>query len=79
MKNPQEYQKLSKGEKHIIDWQIGIASGWRMALQELISLSDLDNLAKLELAFPDEVQAFKKYRNEIGWWAELANRVGVNE
>ncbi len=36
--------------------------------------SDLTNLARLRLGFPDLIDVFDRYRNEAGYWEALWQR-----
>ena len=77
--NYKEYEKLTRGEKFIVDWQYGNPSHFKKALKKLMVESDNENLGKLSLAFPDEGEAFRNYRHTPGWWEKLDERVTKSE
>ncbi len=54
-----ESTELTKGEKdYIFDFQFHMAGSFHKALYEAIARADENNLHRLELGFPDEVQGF---------------------
>lgn len=63
----QEYDKLSRGEQFIFNWQNHVAGGFETALAELICIADDYNKYLLSLAYPDEVGAMKEYMYKDGW------------
>ncbi len=63
--------KLNKSEKFIFDWQYGLLGHFKTALIEAICQADDGNLYKLRLGFPDEVDGYKKYIYQEGWWKEV--------
>lgn len=72
--------KLNEGEKHLYDYYFGMSGSFYKALFDTITVADNDNLAKLQLAFPDEVGAYKSYSRVEGYWETLQVRyktVGV--
>jgi len=77
--NNENYTKLSKGEKFIADWQMCIQGGFKSSLLNSISKADENNRASLRLAFPEEVDAFMKFRTESGWWTALAKKLEIPE
>jgi len=69
---------LNPGELFIFEWQYNRLSHFKAALVDAIRRADLPNRNKLEIAYPDEVRAFRCFANESGWWTrvkDLAQRV----
>lgn len=55
------------GEKAVIKWQFRMWGRFYTTLFEVISIADDENLAKLRLAFPDEVDGFIAWnRGDLG-------------
>lgn len=63
--------KLTQGEKFILDWQFGVLGSFIEHLAKAMEYADNSNLTKLSLGFPDEVEAYRKYTSEPGWWSAL--------
>ena len=73
-----EYKKLFTGERHLVDWQFGLGGDFNNALFDAISKADELNLAKLEMGFPEEVIAFRRYSREYGYWENIEKRIYGN-
>lgn len=58
-------------EKWVIRWQFRLLGDFNTALAEAITRADDDNLARLELGFPDEVNGFLAWNR-----GNLAERLG---
>ncbi len=65
---------LTSGERFIFDWQYRMAGGFNTALVEAISRADEDNLDRLSLGFPEEVEAYKNFSRVSGWWDNLRKK-----
>ena len=65
---------FTPGELFIIRWQYGELGDFLSALIEAMIRADDDNLRKLALGFPEEVEALCQYRHEDGWWDKLEQR-----
>lgn len=65
---------FSKPEAFIIEWKYGYGGGFTIALAELLAIADNNNLEKLHLAFPDEVEGYINYSKVHGWWQNLVKR-----
>ena len=68
-------KELTKGEKFIVDWQYGLGGSFKITLAQAISFADTINLAKLHLAFPEEVKAFTAFSTEENWWLNLQKKI----
>ncbi len=60
---------------HACEWQRGRQSDFKRALIHLITRADVQNLEKLRLGFPDEVEGFVSYKTLDYWWPELEARM----
>lgn len=65
---------FSKPEAFVIEWKYNYGGSFTMALAELLAIADNNNLEKLRLAFPDEVEGYVNYTKVRGWWQDLRNR-----
>ena len=66
---------LSPGELFIYKWQLDILGDFKTALSRAIASADNTNLYLLELGFPMEVQAYKKFAYRAGWWQEVEKKI----
>ena len=64
-------KNLTPGELFIFDWQYRTLGGFKTALMDAILKADNPNRNKLEIAFPDEVAAYRSFANESGWWPRV--------
>ena len=62
---------LSEGERHLCEWQFGMTGHFFTALFAAMTHADETNLNRLSLAFPDEVNAFRRYKKEDGFWPRI--------
>ncbi len=65
---------LNHAEKFVWAWRRGRMSDFRRALIHLIQRADVQNLEKLRLGFPDEVEGYVSYRLIPGWWDDIERR-----
>lgn len=72
-----EYAKSTDGERHLVDWQFGFGGDFNNALFQAISLADTGNKYRLGIGFPDEVEAFRRYSQENGYWESLRKRLKI--
>ena len=70
---------LTKGERFIVGWQYHLAGSFMHSLAMAFIAADNINLAKLRLAFPEEVDAFINYGNTPHWWGDLQRKIGVKQ
>ncbi|HLD91441.1 MAG TPA: hypothetical protein VI911_10605 [Patescibacteria group bacterium] len=64
-------KKLNQGERHLFEYKYQMSGGFFTKLFDCIFHADVGNEAKLSLAFPEEVEAVKRYQNESGYWDKL--------
>lgn len=76
---PEKWLALTRGEQFLIEWQYGMAGGFKTALAELLCRVDDGNLAKLMSSFPDEVQAYINYSRTEGYWEEVLIKAGIRK
>jgi len=73
---------MNIGEEHLYKWQHGMLGDFMKALFTAICRADGDNMQKLEKAFPEEVEAYRRFSEEAGYWDkikdEYANNIGKN-
>lgn len=62
---------MTEAEKKLCEWQFGMSGSFMTSLFKAMSSADSSNMMKLHMAFPDEVDAFQRYRNESGYWEKL--------
>lgn len=62
---------LSEGERHLCEWRFGMASHFVTALFAAICYADQVNINRMSVAFPDEVNAFTRYKKETGYWQRV--------
>ena len=55
-------------------WQYGILGGFESTLWNAITRADGHNLNALGKGFPDEVNGYKKYTSEAGWFEGVRNK-----
>ena len=62
---------LTNQEWRVYEWQYGLCGDFRKGLWQAIIRADDHNLNLLALGFPDEVNGYRKYAEEPGWWQEV--------
>jgi hypothetical protein len=62
------HPEINDGERRLLEWQYGCASDFYGRLMSAISYADEDNLARIELGFPKEAQAYRDfaYTGQLG-------------
>ena len=76
--NPLTYEgdeTLTKEEEFIYFWQHRMLGSFMTAIAECISRADRYNLEKLAKGFPMEVEAYKKFTHEDGWWESVEEKM----
>ena len=68
-------EKLTPEEDWIVQWQYEYLDGFHEALFRAICQADEENLDRLSLGFPDEVNGYKKYIRQEGWWKEVQEKI----
>ncbi len=54
----------------------GTSGSFMTNLFKTIMSADLENMRKLSLGFPNEVEVVHRYQNEDGYWQELQKKLG---
>jgi len=75
--NIPNYNSLDDVEKELIDWQYGLCGDFRKALWEAICRADDDNLTRLRIVFPNQVNGYIRYTQESGYWSKVQAKAGV--
>lgn len=75
MFNWDAYHKLSVGEQRLCDWQFGRLGSFWSGMWRAISTADDSNLERLALAFPEEVEAYKRFAYESGYWQSIQEKL----
>ena len=75
--NIPNYDSLDDIEKELIDWQYRLCGDFRQALWEAICRADDNNLARLRLGFPNQVDGYIRYTRESEYWARVQEKAGV--
>ena len=63
-----EMNDLNYAERELMYWYNSPSDNFHSLLFHLIAKADMNNKAKLKLAYPDEVKAFDRYMNEGEFW-----------
>lgn len=66
---------INRGEKRLYEWQFGLSGHFFKNLFDAIANADLRNLEKLEKGFPEEVEAYRKFISEEGYWQNLVKKI----
>ena len=69
-------EELTPEEDWIVKWQYGYSGHFHKALFDAICAADEGNLDRLSLGFPDEVEGYRKYTRQAGWWKEVQKKIG---
>jgi len=59
---------LTDTEAVVFEWQFRRCGDFKKALWEAICRADDNNIELLALGFPVEVEGYKHYAFESGWW-----------
>lgn len=62
---------MNEGERKLCEWQYELSGSFYSSLFKAMSCADSINLARLEMGFPEEVEAFRRFCNESGYWKSL--------
>lgn len=71
------FNKLTKGERFVVEWYYEMAGSFHMTLAKCFALADTKNRSKLMLAFPEEGEAMYNFHNTPNWWVEVKEKAGV--
>jgi hypothetical protein len=67
---------MEKVELEFVYFMRGGSGSFSANLFNTIFSSDTENLKKLSLGFPNEVEVVNRYRNEEGYWQKLQEKLG---
>ena len=70
------YDSLDEQQRAVIAWQYRTCGDFKRALFIAISAADDDNLQRLRLGFPVEVEGFLKFQRTKGWWLATVEIAG---
>ena len=71
--------EITQAEQRLVDWQYaGKSESFFLNLFRAISKADTFNLVRLSMGFPDEVEAYRRFANESGYWQDVQRRAGIN-
>ena len=62
---------MNRGEERLVEFQFGSASGFFRLLFQAIGRADDDNRTRLGMGFPEEVEAYNRFKEEDGYWPKL--------
>ena len=67
---------MEKTELEFVYFMKGTSGSFMTNLFKTIMSSDLENMRKLSLGFPNEVDVVHRYQNEEGYWQKLEKKLG---
>jgi hypothetical protein len=67
---------MEQAELEFVYFMRGTSGSFRANLFTTIFSADTENLKKLSLGFPNEVEVVRRYRNEEGYWQKLLEKLG---
>ena len=65
---------INTGEKHLYEWQHGMSGSFYTHLMNAIAKADVDNRRRLYKAYPEEVEAYKKFAGKANYWFKLKQK-----
>lgn len=71
----EEINENTEGELNLYKWQMGYSGSFFRNLFTTMTSADSQNLTRLGKAFPEEVEAYRRYGNEAGYWEDLQKRI----
>ncbi len=66
---------MEQTELEFVCFMRGTSGSFRTNLFQTIFSADIENLTKLSLGFPNEVEVVYRYRNEEGYWQKLLKKL----
>jgi hypothetical protein len=66
---------LNAVESAVVKWQYRLNGGFYEALWSAITQADQEHLARLEEGFPLEVEGYRRYTTEKGWWESVERKI----
>ena len=70
-----EIQGFTKEELEFVYFMKGTSGSFMTNLFKTIMSADLENMRKLSLGFPNEVDVVHRYQNEEGYWQQLQEKI----
>ena len=67
---------MEKTELEFVYFMRGTSGSFMSNLFQTIFSADLENMRKLSLGFPNEVEVVHRYQNEEGYWQKLEKKIG---
>ena len=67
---------MEKTELEFVYFMRGASGSFKTNLFQTILSADVENMKKLSLGFPNEVEVVRRYQNEEGYWQELLKKLG---
>ena len=67
---------MEKTELEFVYFIKGTSGSFMTNLFKTIMSADLENMRKLSLGFPNEVEVVHRYQNEEGYWQKLEKKLG---
>jgi hypothetical protein len=67
---------MEQTELEFMFFMKGTSGSFMTNLFKTIMSADLENMRKLSLGFPNEVEVVHRYQNENGYWQTLQKRLG---
>jgi hypothetical protein len=67
---------MEQAELEFVYFMRGASGSFRANLFQTIFSADIENMKKLSLGFPNEVEVVFRYQNENGYWQELEKKLG---
>jgi len=62
---------LNDGERKLVEFQLGLSGSFYKSFFDAAFKADGENLIRLEVGFPEEIQALRRYRGESGYWDRI--------
>ena len=66
---------MEQTELEFMFFMKGTSGSFMTNLFKTIMSADLDNMRKLSLGFPNEVEVVHRYQNEEGYWQKLQEKI----
>jgi len=68
---------ITDGERDLIYWQYQKLGGFKTALWSAIEKADNQNMDLLAKGFPEQVEAYRRFTGEWGYWENVMERSGI--
>jgi hypothetical protein len=72
-----KYEKLSKGETFLVNWQYRVLKDEAMELASSIAKSDTGNRKVFAYFFPEYTQAITDFQSKSGYWPNVEVKAGL--